>query len=71
VKVGDVIIYKRSLRKTDEDPEVYAFAGIILSVQQDIKGNAYTIFWSDYMNSDELVPCEVIENHYEVIHETW
>jgi len=71
VKPGDVIEYKRELRKPDEDPSVYAFAGIIVNIEEGLDGREYKIFWSDYMNFDDLIPADTIEHYYEVIHETW
>jgi hypothetical protein len=70
VKIGDVICYMRDRRKPQEDPETYAFAGIILDVFEDRDGITYKVFWSDYQNFD-LVPVELLEEYYEVIHETW
>jgi len=72
VKPGDVIVYSRSRRKPTDNPETYNFVGVILEIVVDTIDNELDakIFWSDLLIID-LVPVSMINQFYEVIHETW
>jgi len=72
VKPGDVIVYARTRRKPAEDPATYSFAGVILEIVQDVWNDEphAKIFWSDHLTTD-MVPMSMLEQFYEVIHETW
>lgn len=72
VKPGDVITYARSRRKPGEDPQTYNFVGIILEILPDVWRDEHDarILWSDHLTID-LVPISMLQEFYEVIHETW
>jgi hypothetical protein len=72
VKPGDVITYDRSLRKPASDPQSYNFVGIILEILPDVWGDEpdARILWSDHLTID-IVPMSMLNQFYEVIHETW
>ena len=72
MKPGDVIAYARARRKPGEDPQTYNFVGIILEIITDVWKDEHDarILWSDHLTTD-LVPLSMLQEFYEVIHETW
>ena len=72
MKPGDVITYARARRKPWEDPQTYNFSGIILEIVPDPRGDEHDVkvFWSDHLTRD-IVPLSMLQEFYEVIHETW